>query len=161
MLFYVKPPQLSLRWLVGGHRLLNLHAIRCGLSSLFFILCVVAPFLRLDWGGTPVVNADGSVSVKVKVTRGANQTEFHKNLMDITLFVNNNPYVGDNNYDSRFSPRIAFTGQVGNARIGEVIELKSTTPLPAQRDWYIRAGERVAHGLNIYNYSEPLTVTIP
>jgi len=121
----------------------------------------VEPFLRVDWEGTPVVNADGTVSVKVKVTRGTNQTEFHKNLMDITLFINNNPYVGNNNYDSRFSPRISFTGQMGNASIGEIIELKSITPLPAKRDWYIRAGARVAHGLNIYNYSEPQTVTIP
>src|SRR3569623_611274 len=56
----------------------------------------VEPLLRLTWVGQPVINADGTLSVQVKVTRGTNNDLFQQGVTDIWLFVNPSQYVGNN-----------------------------------------------------------------
>ena len=118
----------------------------------------VDPFLRLAWVGEPVTNPDGSVSVQVTVTRGTANTAFQQAVINLGLFISPSEYVGNNNYDSRYSTVLSYTGTAGNAIVGQTITLTSK-PLP-KRDWFLRLGSRIAFGTNRYNYSTIKMVTI-
>jgi hypothetical protein len=118
----------------------------------------VEPFLRVDWVGQPVINADGSVSVQVTVTRGTSNPSFQQNIINLALFVCPYEYVGNNNYDSRYSNVLTYSGTTGNAIAGQTITLTSK-PLP-KKDWFLRVGSRIAYGTNRYNYSTVQMVTI-
>lgn len=118
----------------------------------------VDPFLRLAWVGEPVTNPDGSVSVQVTVTRGTSNTGFQQNIINLGLFISPSEYVGNNNYDSRYSTLLSYTGTAGNAILGQTITLTSK-PLP-KRDWFLRLGSRIAFGTNRYNYTNIKMVTI-
>ena len=122
----------------------------------------VEPFLNIDYVGTPVVNADGTVSVSFKITRGTANPAFQLNLSDVFLFINENPYVANNNYDNRYSNHVTYGGSDGNAQIGQTITLTTTGgALPTARNYYVRVGARVSYGLNYYNYTEVKTVAVP
>lgn len=124
----------------------------------------VEPFLRVEWIGEPVLNADGTITAKVKVTRGTNDPAFQLNVTDIGLYVNNTKFVGNNNYDARFSNRIAYSGTNGNDLLGQTLTLTTTGgALPAKRDYYLRVGARTTYPQNgrPFNYNEPKAVTVP
>lgn len=112
----------------------------------------VDPFLRLEWVGEPVLNANGTVSVQVKVTRGTDNPAFQQNITNLALFASPYEYVGNNNYDPRYSTILSYSGTTGNAIVGQTMTLTSTGTLP-QKDWYLRVGSRIAYGTNRYNYS--------
>jgi hypothetical protein len=112
----------------------------------------VDPFLRVEWVGEPVLNANGTVSVQVRVTRGTNNAAYQQNITNLALFVSPSEYVGNNNNDPRYSTNTAYSGTAGNAIVGQTITLTSTGILP-KRDWYLRVGSRIAFGTNRYNYS--------
>jgi hypothetical protein len=118
----------------------------------------VDPFLNVDLVGQPVINADGSVSVQVAVTRGTSNAGFQQNIINLALFVCPYEYVGNNNYDNRYSNVLSYTGTAGNAILGQTITLTSK-PLP-KKDWFLRVGSRIAYGTNRYNYSTIQMVTI-
>ena len=118
----------------------------------------VEPFLRLGWIGEPVINNDGSVSVQVTVTRGTANAGFQQAIINLGLFISPSEYVGNNNYDSRYSTLLSYTGTAGNAIVGQTITLTSK-PLP-KRDWFLRIGSRISFGTNRYNYSTTKMVTI-
>ena len=118
----------------------------------------VDPFLHVDWVGQPAINADGSVSVQVTVTRGTTNPAFQQNIINLGLFISPYEYVGNNNYDSRYSTVLSYTGTAGNAIAGQTITLTSK-PLP-KKDWFLRLGSRIAYGTNRYNYSTVQMVTI-
>jgi hypothetical protein len=119
----------------------------------------VDPFLRVDWVSEPVVNPNGTVTVQVKVTRGTNNAGFQQNITNLGLFLCPYEYVGNNNYDNRYSTIVTYSGATGNAIVGQTITLTSTSVLP-KKDWYLRIGSRIAYGTNRYNYSTIKKVTI-
>lgn len=118
----------------------------------------VEPFLRVAWVGQPVTNADGSVSVQVTVSRGTSNTAFQQAIINLGLFISPSEYVGNNNYDSRYSNLLTYSGTTGNAIVGQTITLTSK-PLP-KREWFLRVGSRISFGTNRYNYSDIRSVTI-
>ncbi len=118
----------------------------------------VEPFLRVAWVGQPVTNADGSVSVQVTVSRGTTNTAFQQAIINLGLFISPSEYVGNNNYDSRYSTLLTYSGTTGNAIVGQTITLTSK-PLP-KREWFLRVGSRISFGTNRYNYSDIRPVTI-
>ncbi|MCD7930601.1 MAG: DUF3823 domain-containing protein [Tannerellaceae bacterium] len=123
----------------------------------------VEPFLRVEWVGSPVVNSNGSITVKVKVTRGTANPAYQQDLNDITLFINSSsPYVGDNNYDNRYITRIEKDDNP-TALLDQEITLTTSGEFSKDRTYYIRVGARIdvtIDGRVRYNYNEPLTVEI-
>ena len=129
--------------------------VKGGVTTVDF---TVEPFLRLEWIGEPVINADGSVSVQVKVTRGTSNPSFQQAITNLALFTSPNEYVGNNNFDNRYSNVISYSGTAGNAIIDQTVTLTSK-PLP-KKDWFLRVGSRITYGTNRYNYSTIKMVTI-
>jgi hypothetical protein len=122
----------------------------------------VEPFLRIEWVGEPVLNADGTITANIKFTRGTADPAFQQDISDVELFVNSNKFVGNNNFDNRYSPKTEYSGSAGNADVGKT--LKFTTiggPLPTGRQYFIRVGARVNYGLKYYNYTDVKTVSVP
>lgn len=119
----------------------------------------VEPFLRVELVGEPVVNGNGTVSVDVKVTRGTNNASYQQNITNLALFLCPYEYVGNNNFDNRYSTILSYSGTTGNAIVGQTIKLTSTSVLP-KKDWFLRVGSRIAFGTNRYNYSTIKKVTI-
>lgn len=119
----------------------------------------VQPFLNIEWVGDPAFNAvDSTVTATVKITRGTTDPSYQQAVTDINLFVNNTQYIGNNNYDSRYSDN--YKGNLANV-IGQTITLKTKGVLPTKRDVYFRVGARINFGLKLYNYNEPKMLTIP
>jgi hypothetical protein len=120
----------------------------------------VDPFLRVEWIGEPVVNANGSVTVQARVTRGTANPNFQQNITDLSLFVSPYQYVGNNNNDPRYSKITTYSGSSGNAIAGTIVTITTSGVMP-KKDWFIRVGSRIAFGTNRYNYSTIKMVTIP
>jgi hypothetical protein len=121
----------------------------------------VQPFLRIQWVGTPVINADTTVSVQVIVTRGTNNPAYQQDITDINLYVSNTQYDGNNNYDPRYSSLTSYSGSSGDSLLGKTITLTTVGgALPAQ-DVYFRVGARINAGLDEYNYNAPVSITYP
>ena len=129
--------------------------VKGGVTTVDF---TVEPFLRAAWVGEPVTNADGSVSVQVTITRGTANPGFQQSITNLALFISPSEYVGNNNYDSRYSTVLSYSGAAGNVILGQTITL-SSKPLP-KKDWFLRIGSRITFGTNRYNYSTIKMVTI-
>ena len=122
----------------------------------------VDPFLRIEWIGEPVLNADGTVTASFKFTRGTTDPNFQQDITDVHLFVNSNKFVGNNNFDNRYSPQIDYNGSDANAQVGQTITLTTKGgPLPTKREYFLRVGARTNYGLKYYNYTDVKTVTVP
>ncbi|WP_346237032.1 DUF3823 domain-containing protein [Niabella insulamsoli] len=119
----------------------------------------VEPFLRIAWVGEPVVNANGSVTVQVRVSRGTQNSAFQQNITNLALFISPYQYVGNNNFDNRYARIVSYSGSAGNSMLGTTVTITSTGVLP-KKDWYLRVGARIAYGTNRYNYSTIKMVTI-
>jgi hypothetical protein len=121
----------------------------------------VQPFLRIQWIGGPVINADTTVSVQVVITRGTNNPAYQLPVTDLNLYVSNTQYDGNNNYDPRYSSLNSYSDSAGMAILGDTITLTTTGgALPAQ-DVYFRVGARIDAGLDEYNYNTPVSITYP
>lgn len=122
----------------------------------------VEPLLEVEYVGEPILNADGTITVKFKVTRGTTNPSFKPNMNAVFLFVNNTKYLGDNNWDNRYSRAIVYSGTAGDNLLGTVISITTAGgSLPKGRNYYVRVGARTAYGLQLYNYNEPKIVSIP
>ncbi|MDB5129395.1 DUF3823 domain-containing protein [Mucilaginibacter sp.] len=122
----------------------------------------VDPFLRIEWIGEPVLNPDGTVTASFKFTRGTTDPNFQQDITDVHLFVNSNKFVGNNNFDNRYSPQIDYNGSEANAQVGQTITLTTKGgPLPTKREYFLRVGARTNYGLKYYNYTDVKTVTVP
>jgi len=117
----------------------------------------VQPFLRIEWVGTPVVNADKSVTVQVKITRGTNIPAYQLDVTNINLYVSNTQYDGSNNYDPRYSTLTSYNGSTGTALLGQTISITTTGGALPDQDVYFRVGARINAGLNQYNYTTPVS----
>ena len=122
----------------------------------------VEPFLNLEWVGEPVLNENGSITVQVRVSRGTSNPDFQQDVTDVVLFINSSSYyVGDNNYDNRYTTRI--TGNEARESIGKVLTITTTSNFSMERDYYIRVGARTSYsveGAQRYNYTEPRKVEV-
>lgn len=124
----------------------------------------VEPFLRIEWVGEPIWNGDGTITVNVKITRGTDHAGYQQDIMDIFLFVNSNPYTGNNNYDTRYSTEMAFQGDEANAILGQTLTITTSGELPGKRTHFLRVGARINYtvaGIIRYNYNEVKSVDIP
>ncbi|MBS1604752.1 MAG: DUF3823 domain-containing protein [Bacteroidetes bacterium] len=120
----------------------------------------VQPYLRVEWVGDPVVNADTTVTVKVRVTRGTADTAYQQDLTDINLYVSNTKYDGNNNYDPRYSTLTSYSGSTGTALLGQTVTITTKGGALAPQDTYLRVGARISAGLNQYNYTTPVSITL-
>ncbi|GAA4785323.1 hypothetical protein GCM10023231_11480 [Olivibacter ginsenosidimutans] len=140
------------------------HSVTTDIVGKKEINFTVEPFLNVTWVGEPVYDADSkTISVQVKLERGTSNPDFQQNITDVYLFVNALPYVGNNNYDSRYSFQLSFDGDAANAELGKTITLttKSDTAIPGNRTYYLRVGARTDYGLKYYNYTDIKTIDIP
>ncbi|GHT73438.1 hypothetical protein AGMMS50262_04550 [Bacteroidia bacterium] len=124
----------------------------------------VEPFLRVEWIGEPVINGDGTATIKVKVTRGTDNPAYQQRLTDVCLYFNEVPYVGDYGYDSRYTKRVAYSGNTGNDALGTEISITTNGKFPSNRTYYLRVGARIdctIAGVKRYNYNEPKKIVVP
>ncbi|WP_259069293.1 DUF3823 domain-containing protein [Mucilaginibacter sp. X4EP1] len=121
----------------------------------------VEPFLRVDMVGTPVFNADSTVTVQVKITRGTANPAYQLDITDINLYVSNTLYDGNNNYDPRYSKLTSYSGSTGTSLLGQTISITTVGGALPQQDVYFRVGARINAGLDEYNYSLPLSAKYP
>jgi hypothetical protein len=105
---------------------------------------------------------DGTITASFKFTRGTTDPNFQQDITDVHLFVNSNKFVGNNNFDNRYSPQIDYNGSDANAQVGQTITLTTKGgPLPTKREYFLRVGARTNYGLKYYNYTDVKTVTVP
>lgn len=121
----------------------------------------VEPFLRVEWVGEPVLNPNGTITASYKITRGTGNALFQQNITDAMLFVNGTKYVGNWNYDNRWSAKTTYSGNGANALLGTTQTITTPATLPTKRELYVRIGARIAYGANIYNYNEVKIVNVP
>ena len=131
----------------------------------------VDPFLRLEWVGDPVFNANGTVSVQVKISRGTADPAFQQALREAWLFVGETQYVGDFSYSPNYSTHL--TG-ANLPVLGETVTITTGWPggigTGAQRifpnfsrKFFLRVGARTniqVNSTNVYNYTTVKEITI-
>jgi len=140
--------------IVNNSRMMEIN----GVTKVNFM---VEPFLNVQWVGEPVVNADSTVTVNFKFTRGTTNPDWQFNVTDVYLFVSEVPYVGNSNFDSRYSTQVTYSGTAGNALLGQTITI-NTKVMPGSRNYYIRVGARTADNVQKrYNYTDVKMVAIP
>ena len=100
-----------------------------------------------------MVNADGTVDVKVKVSRGTDNPDYQEALAEAWLFVSENMYVGDFSYSPNYSTRISGAA-IGMVQFDQVYTIRTGqpggynpagtyTPFPAfSRKYFLRFGAR-------------------
>jgi hypothetical protein len=132
----------------------------------------VEPLLRVEWIGEPVVNANGTVTVQVVVTRGTDHTDFQQALQEVWLFVNETSYVFAGSHSGTYSTRLSGA-QMGT--LGATLTITSGQPsgpgltqnyFPTySRKYFLRVGARtnitIRGASNIYNYSTIKEITTP
>jgi hypothetical protein len=124
----------------------------------------VEPLLRMEWVGEPVINQNTSISVKVKITRGTSNAEYQQQLTDVYLFLNETPYVGNNDFDSRYTKHLTFSGGAGNAILGQEYPIETEGAFTPQRTYYVRVAARInatTAGVQRFNYSTIKKVVVP
>ncbi|HTH81297.1 MAG TPA: DUF3823 domain-containing protein [Mucilaginibacter sp.] len=120
----------------------------------------VDPFLKVEWVGEPVVNADKTVTVQCRFTRGTNDPTRQFNVTDAYLFVNETAFVGNNSFNNLVSTQVNYSGTAGNALLGTTVTITSKV-LPTDRNFYVRVGVRTADNVNKrYNYNVAKVVHI-
>ncbi|MGM9757630.1 MAG: DUF3823 domain-containing protein [Candidatus Cryptobacteroides sp.] len=128
----------------------------------------VEPLLRVEWVGEPVVNADGTATVKVKITRGTDNPDYQQALQEGWLYVSETNYVGDFSYSPMFSTKIA----AGQLALDTVLEFTTgypngisgnAAPFPNyERKYFLRFAAKINKdfsGVKRYNYSTVKEIT--
>jgi hypothetical protein len=130
-----------------------------GVKKLVF---TVSPFLKVEWVGEPVLNADKTVTVSVKVSRGTAVPDRIFNVTDLYLFISTTPFDGNGSFDSKLSVQVSYSGTAGNLILGQTVAITSKAPLGASRPYFVRVGARTADNVNKrYNYNVPKQVNVP
>lgn len=130
----------------------------------------VEPLLRVEWVGEPVLNADGTVDVQVRITRGTSNPDYQQDLAEAWLFVSETSYVGDYSYSQNYSTKLVASDLAG--QLGQVITVRSgqpdglsaiQRPFPEySRKYFLRFGARTTRqfsGVNRYNYTTIKEIT--
>lgn len=131
------------------------------------ITFTVEPFLELGWIGEPTANSDGTFTVNFTMIRGTDNTEYHKGLQDVRLFISTTEFVGNGDYDNNASPMIKgdnATGMLGKNN-SLTTNINSSKPLEKGRPYYIRVGARTDYtgswGSGNYCYTTVKKVVLP
>lgn len=128
----------------------------------------VQPFLRINWVGKPVFNADSTVTVQFKISRGTKDPSYQQAISDVNLYVCNTHYADENNYDVRYSTTVSFdpndpyAAKKQDSLLTNTLTLTTVAhkALPLQ-DVYFRIAARINVGLKEYNYSVPVSIVYP
>jgi len=124
----------------------------------------VEPFLKVQWVGAPVFNADSTVTIQCRFDRGTTNTAFQFNVTDVFFFVNNTPFVGVGSFDANMSTQVVYSGTAGNLLLGTTVTITSKTTKKFKggpRTFYLRVGARTADNINKrYNYTDVKTYSI-
>ena len=128
----------------------------------------VEPLLKVEWVGAPVVNADGTVTVKVKVTRGTTDPDYQQAVEKGWLFVSETNYVGDFSYSPNYSTKLSGA----EIPLGETITVTTGHPngtagaaiaFPSyQRKYFLRFAAKTTKNFSNterYNYTPIVEVT--
>jgi hypothetical protein len=132
----------------------------------------VEPFLRVEWVGEPVFNANGTVSVQVKITRGTTNPAYQQALSEVWLFVSEILYAGDFSYSPNYSTKLSGASL---PVLGETVTITTGWPggvgtgsqrtFPAfSRKYFLRVGARTniqVNSTNVYNYTTVKEITTP
>lgn len=126
----------------------------------------VEPFLKVEWVSEPFINSDGKLEAQAVVTRGTTNTDYQQNFYDIYLYINYNPYVGNNNYLDNFSERIKYDNAAGNNLVSTATPIKITSKnaLTKGRKYYYRIGASINYqvaGSRRYNYTDVKSMDVP
>lgn len=130
----------------------------------------VQPFLRVSWVGEPVVNANGTVTVQVKISRGTTDPLYQQALKEAWLFVSETQYVGDFSYSTNYSTKLITTTLPA---LDQTVSITSGWPggigtgsqrtFPAySRKYFLRVGARIdkqVNSTNVYNYTTIKEIT--
>jgi len=139
----------------------------------------VQPFLKIEWVGTPTIDAaKGTITASFKVTRAVSPDDFKAkiepmggydpnflNVTDIKLFISESSYVGLN--DSNGTPYTVTQNYSGNdfdSLLGQTITLTSNGVIAKGRTVFIRAAARISYqtqGVSRYNYNAAVRVDMP
>jgi hypothetical protein len=130
----------------------------------------VEPFLRVEWVGEPVLNADGTATVQIKITRGTDNPAYQQALAEVWLYVSETQYAGDFSYSPNYSTKLI--GATLPALGGTV---SITTGWPAgvgtgtqrvfpdySRKYFLRVGARIntqVNSVNVFNYTTVKEIT--
>lgn len=131
----------------------------------------VEPFLRVEWVGEPVINANGTVTVQVKITRGTSNAAYQQALAETWLFVSETQYAGDFSYSPNFStkligatlPKLDETVSITTGWPGGIGTGTQRTFPTYSRKYFLRVGARInlqVNSTNVYNYSTTKEITI-
>jgi hypothetical protein len=134
----------------------------------------VDPFLRVTWAGEPVVNADGTVTIQVKIDRGTNHPDYQQALTEVWFYVSEVELTGGTSFNSIYSTRLSG-GQL--PALGATVSItsgwgingpsadptKKPTALPNySRKFFLRVGARTARQVNaqnVFNFTNIQEVT--
>lgn len=128
----------------------------------------VEPFLRVTWVGEPVLNANKTVTVQVKISRGTSNASYQQALKEVWLYVSQTQYVGDFSYSPNYSSKLvslpAFDTTV-SITTGWPNGVNSGTQkfFPAYaRKYFLRVGARIdkqVNATNMFNYTTVKEIT--
>ena len=132
----------------------------------------VEPFLRLEWIDEPVINENGTVTIKVRIDRGTSNPSYQQALREVWLFISETQYAGDFSYSPNFSTHL--TGATLPV-IGDIVTITSGWPggigVGSQRSfpnysrkYFLRVGARTniqVNSTNVYNYTTVKEITTP
>jgi hypothetical protein len=124
----------------------------------------VQPFLRVVWVGSPVFNADSTVSVQVQISRGTNNPGYQQPITNVNLYVSNTQInVSNSNYDQRHSTFLSISPAQSDSilNLHQAVTLKTTGGALPLEDVYFRVGARINVGLDEYNYTTPVSIKYP
>ena len=130
----------------------------------------VEPFLRIAWVGEPVLNANGTATIQVKVSRGTANPSYQQPLKEAWLFVSETQYVGDFSYSTNYSTKLSGStlptlDQTVTITTGwpSGIGTGSQRTFPAySRKYFLRVGARTdiqVNSTNVYNYTTVKEIT--
>lgn len=104
-----------------------LEEIRLDINGVVEHTFEVEPFLRVEWVGEPKQLSDGTVEVKVKITRGTDNPEYQKPLNDAWLYVNQTTYVGNSSHSGLLSTYIS-KDELSSYNFGDVLTVRTGYP---------------------------------
>lgn len=87
----------------------------------------VEPFLRIEWADEPRMLDDGTVEVKVRITRGTDNPDYQAPLNDAWLYVNQISYVGNSSYSSILSTYIS-KDELSGYNFGDILTVRTGFP---------------------------------
>jgi len=122
----------------------------------------VEPLLKVEWVGQPVLNADKTVTVSFRFSRGTSNSFYIRDVDQAWLYISNVPYLGDNTRDPNLSNSIVYSGTSGNTALGTTVSLTSKLPLGNARTYYLRVGARTKDNIGQrFNYTDVKSIDVP